>query len=210
MGNYKKKNLSQDFVNDISKCVNAYTSSYKQESIITEFGTNNKVVGILLSGELDIIKEDKLGNRTILEKLTPLSIFAEQLTFYDDDYVYVKSKKESTVIILNYDYINKRCARNCENHNNLIARINELLIKRSNQLSERLDILSRKTIEDKLIAYFNTIKNPNTNKLTLPFSLSSLSEYLCIDRANMMRELKKMEEKNLIIRNKSEIELLDI
>lgn len=209
MGNYKKKSVSQDFVNDISKCVNAYTSSYKAGATITEFGTNNKVVGIILSGEIDIIKEDLYGNRSILEKLTPLSIFAEQLTYYDNDYVYVKSKTDSTVIILNYDYINKRCARNCENHNNLISRINELLIKRSNQLSERLDILSRKTIEEKLMAYFKTLKKEDSNKIILPFSLSSLAEYLCIDRSNMMRELNKMEDKFLIIRHKSEIELLD-
>ena len=52
MGIYKTNNLSKDFVNDISKCVNAYTNTYKSNSKITEYGTNNKVVGILTLGDL--------------------------------------------------------------------------------------------------------------------------------------------------------------
>ena len=95
MGIYKNNNLSKDFVNDISKCVNAYTNTYKSNSKITEYGTNNKVVGIVISGEVDIIREDENGNRTILEKLTKNSIFAEQLTFFNydsNDYIYVLGK----------------------------------------------------------------------------------------------------------------------
>lgn len=212
MGIYKTNNLSKDFVNDISKCVNAYTNTYKSNSKITEFGTNNKVVGIVISGEVDIIREDENGNRTILEKLTKNSIFAEQLTFFNyesNDYIYVLSKTESTIIFLNYDYIIKRCARNCENHRLLVNHISELLISRSNFLSSRIDILSRKTIEDKLLTFFKYLKtNTKSNIVVIPFSFSSLSEYLCIDRSNMMRELKNMEKKNIIKRNKNTIEIL--
>ena len=209
MGNIKNNNISKDFVNDISKCVNAYINNYKKDSIITEFGSNSKVVGIIVQGEIDIIREDELGNRTILEKLTKNSIFAEQLTYFKDDYIYVKSKTDSTIIILNYDCMLKRCARNCENHNILISRISELLIERSNFLSQRIDILSRKNIEDKLMAYFKSLpKNKkNSNEIIIPFSLANLAEYLCIDRSNMMRELKNMENKKIIKRNKNIIEL---
>ena len=208
MENFKKNVNSKDFVNDISKCVNAFINNYKSGSIVTEFGTNNKVVGIIIKGEIDIIREDKFGNRTILEKLTKNSIFAEQLTYFIDDYLYALSKTDSTIIILNYDFMFKRCARNCENHNTLVTRISELLIERSNFLSQRIDILSRKTIEEKLIAYFNTLnKNKNSN-IIIPYSLSNLAEYLCIDRASMMRELKNMEKKKIIKRNKNEIEIL--
>ena len=196
MGNFKNNNLSKDFVNDISKCVNAYINNYKKGSIVTEFGSNSKVVGVIIRGEIDIIREDENGNRTILEKLTENSIFAEQLTYFKNDYLYAVSKTDCTIIILNYDFMLKRCARNCENHRILTSRILELLIERSNFLSQRLDILSRKSIEDKLLT------------ITIPFSLSNLAEYLCIDRSNMMRELGIMEKKKIIKRNKNEIELL--
>lgn len=211
MGNLKNNTNSKDFVNDITQCVNAYINNYKAGSIVTEFGTNNKVVGIIIKGEIDIIREDELGNRTILEKLNKNSIFAEQFTYFKDDYIYAISKIDCTIIILNYDSILKRCAKNCDNHNILISRISELLIERSNFLSQRIDILSRKNIEDKLLSYFKTLpqNEKNSNKVTIPYSLSNLAEYLCIDRSNMMRELKIMEKKHLIKRNRNIIELLD-
>lgn len=208
MENYKKNNDSKYFVNDISKCINAYINNYKKGSIVTEFGSNSKVVGIIIRGEIDIIREDENGNRTILEKLTENSIFAEQLTYFKSDYLYAVSKTDCTIIILNYDFILKRCARNCENHKILISRILELLIERSNFLSQRLDILSRKNTEDKLLTYFKTLRPNQKNIVTIPFSLSNLAEYLCIDRSSMMRELTIMEKKKLIKRNKNEIELL--
>jgi CRP-like cAMP-binding protein len=211
MGNFKSTVSSKEFVNDISRCVNAYINNYKEGSIITEFGANSKVVGIVIRGEIDIIREDELGNRTILEKLTKDCIFAEQLTYFKDDYIYVKSQTDSSIIILNYDFMLKRCARNCDNHNILISRISELLIERSNFLSQRIDILSRKNIEDKLLAYFKSLlqDKKNSNEITIPCSLSNLAEYLCVDRSNMMRELKNMEKKNIIKRNKNTIELID-
>lgn len=209
MENFKKNVNSKDFVNDISKCVNAFINNYKSGSIVTEFGSNSKVVGIIIRGEIDIIREDEFGNRTILEKLTKNSIFAEQLTYFKDDYLYALSKTDSTIIILNYDFMFKRCAKNCENHNILVSRISELLIERSNFLSQRIDILSRKNIEEKIIAYLNTLnKDKNSSYVVIPYSLSSLAEYLCIDRSNMMRELKNMEKKKLIKRTKNEIEIL--
>ena len=208
MGNYKKNNNSKEFVNDISKCANAFIGNYKQGAKVTEFGTNNKVVGIVIRGEIDVIREDELGNRTILEKLLPNSIFAEQLTYYGDDFTYAISSTDSSIVILTYDYIIKSCSRNCEHHQKLVSRISELLIERSTLLSKRVDILSRKTTRDKLIAYFKTLTDEESDKIHIPYSYSNLAEYLCIDRANLMRELKKMEDEKIIKREKQDITLM--
>ena len=105
MGNFKNINDSKELVNNISKCANAYLNNYKQGAKVTEFGTNNKVVGVVIRGEIDIVREDELGNRTILEKILPHSLFSEQLTYYKDDRTYAISSTDSTIIILTYDYI---------------------------------------------------------------------------------------------------------
>lgn len=207
MGNYKKINDSKELVNDISKCANAFIGNYKQGAKVTEFGTNNKVVGIVINGEIDVIREDELGNRTILEKLLPNSVFSEQLTYFRDDHTYAISSTNSTIMILTFDYIIKSCARNCENHAKLVARMSELLIDRSNRLSQRIDILSRKTTRDKLLCYFKTLISSNEKTIHIPYSYSNLAEYLCIDRANLMRELKKMEDEGIIKKDKQTITL---
>ena len=66
-------------------------------------------------------------------------------------------------------------------------------------LSERVEILSRRTIRDKLSAYFllQSLKN-GEETINLPFSYSALGEYICADRSAMMRELRKMKEDGLL------------
>ena len=66
-------------------------------------------------------------------------------------------------------------------------------------LTEKVDILSHRSIRGKLMSYFR-IQSTKQNTLTfeLPFSLLKLANYLCIDRSAMMRELKKMKEEEMI------------
>ena len=66
-------------------------------------------------------------------------------------------------------------------------------------LSERVEILSRRSIRDKLLCYFTMqCAKVNGNRFTLPFSLSALADYISTDRSAMMRELKKMREERLV------------
>ena len=66
-------------------------------------------------------------------------------------------------------------------------------------LTEKVDILSHRSIRGKLMSYFR-IQSTKTGELSfqLPFSLLKLANYLCIDRSAMMREIKKMKEEELI------------
>lgn len=57
--------------------------------------------------------------------------------------------------------------------------------------NERIEILTQKTIRDKLLNYFNTLSRKQTSRnIILPYTLTDLSDYLSIDRSAMMREIK--------------------
>ena len=76
-------------------------------------------------------------------------------------------------------------------------------IKKNN---ERIEILTNKTIRDKLLAYFkiNTI-----NKVVkLPFTLTDLADYLAVNRSAMSRELKNLKEEGLIEIKDKKIKIL--
>ena len=65
-------------------------------------------------------------------------------------------------------------------------------------LTEKVDILSHRSIRGKLMSYFR-IQSTKTGELSFlpPFLCSSL-RIICIDRSAMMREIKKMKEEELI------------
>ena len=67
----------------------------------------------------------------------------------------------------------------------------------------RIEILSSKTTRDKILAFVNiSLANSNATSFKLPMTLTSLAEYLCVDRSAMMRELKKLSDEGVLKINK--------
>ena len=70
---------------------------------------------------------------------------------------------------------------------------------RSRLLSERVDVLSRRSIREKLLCYFRQLADKaGEETFTLPFSLSTLADYIATDRSAMMRELKRLREEGVV------------
>ena len=64
-----------------------------------------------------------------------------------------------------------------------------LLSNKTRSLSERVDVLSRRSIREKLLCYFRQqTEKSGEDVFTLPFSLSVLADYIATDRSAMMRE----------------------
>lgn len=73
----------------------------------------------------------------------------------------------------------------------------------------RIELLSKRTIREKLLAYFTIISTRNISKsFTIPFSLTDLADYLSIDRSAMMRELGILKSDGIIEKSGNRITLL--
>ena len=74
-----------------------------------------------------------------------------------------------------------------------------LMSDKAQALSQRVDVLSRRSIREKLLCYFRQLsERAGSNTFTLPFSLSTLADYIATDRSAMMRELKRLREEGAI------------
>ena len=84
-----------------------------------------------------------------------------------------------------------------------------LMAEKVVHLTEKVDILSHRSIRGKLMCYFR-IQSTKQGELTfqLPMSLLKLANYLCIDRSAMMREIKKMKEEEIVEIDGREVTLL--
>ena len=81
--------------------------------------------------------------------------------------------------------------------------------RKSMALSERIEVLSRRTIRDKLLCYFSLQSmRSGSSTFNLPFSISALADYICSDRSAMMREMKNMRQNGLIDADGRKITLL--
>lgn len=124
--------------------------------------------------------------------------------------LFVMAKEKSRILIFNYDIFEKKCKRNCKIHEELLLGLPNLVLTKVSDLNLRIELLSKKTIRDKLISYFKILSEKNFSKtFTLPLSLTDLADYLSVDRSAMMREIKTLKNEGFIKKgDKNKITLL--
>lgn len=91
----------------------------------------------------------------------------------------------------------------------MIENMFHLISEKASALSERVEVLSRRSIRDKLLCYFSLQQAKNGGSFTLPFSLSALADYISTDRSAMMRELKNLADEGIIERDGKKLRILD-
>ena len=157
-------------------------------------------VGVVQSGKISLIKIDANGGRTIFEQLREGGVFGDALGFARADAsLYLLADEDCSVLYIDYEHIVKRCPNACTHHCTVVANHVKLMSEKTQALSEHLEILSRRTIREKLLAYFSMQAAKNRSAyFTLPFSQTSLADYVCVDRSAMVRELRRMHEEGLV------------
>lgn len=191
-------NIEENDVKKLLTCFQANTLHFKRETTILSNVTNTRQVGVIISGGANIIRYNFDGSRTIMETLSSGDAFGE-FSASNGEELYIISSEESDIVLFDYERLINRCKKNCPYHNQVIDNMLQILSDRLKRNNERIEILTKKTIREKLLAYFNFISKRQISRvITLPFSLTDLADYLSIDRSAMMRELRNLKDEGLI------------
>ena len=188
-------------VDAMIQCFRMRRGEFAPGQTICVYGESGGEVGVLLRGEAELVRFDNAGTRTILERLETGGVFGESLAFTPTlgDCVEVVSAAGSEVLFMEYSHIMKRCENACAHHSKLVQNMFRLVAEQTRRLSQRVEVLSRRSIRDKLMCWFQLRRlAAGADSFTLPFTLSALADYISADRSAMMRELKRMKEEGLV------------
>ncbi len=203
------KNLSKNPIftgvtpEDIEKmivCFEAEKKMFRDKQTVYVYDAGCQKVGLLYYGCVSINRINADGSLDMLEYIEDSGIFGTAFTFFEhDDEFIVICERNCAILFVDKTHITKRCANACAHHSVVIENLLTFLSKKIVNLTEKVDILSHRTIREKLFCYFRmqTAKS-GKNFFQMPFSFLALANYLCIDRSAMMRELKKMKEEKAV------------
>ena len=195
------RNITAEQWQDMRRCFGVVERGYRADDVVYDFGEGSNMIGIVLSGSAVVERIDDQGNRAILEHLTPGGVFGEMLMFANvhGDSIRVLCEQPGRVCFMPYQALTKRCENACDHHSRLVENMFTLVADKATTLSERVEVLSRRSIRDKLLCYFamQSAKGQQ-GAFTLPFTLSALADYISADRSAMMRELKKMRSEGVV------------
>ena len=192
-------------------CFHAVCKSYRSDDVICDLGSNCNSVGIIERGEAVLIRIDENGIETVMETLGPGGVFGKDLAFSGSrqDSLEVVSRSACDVLFIDYAHILKRCENACTHHSILVQNMLRLMSGKAQTLSERVDVLSRRSIREKLMCYFHQqSQRAGSAAFRLPFSLSMLADYIATDRSAMMRELKRLKDDGVLASDGRQIKLL--
>lgn len=183
------------------KCLNARKSDYKKQDIILLEGEPAPYVGIVLSGKIQIIKEDFRGNRNILADIEPGNLFAEAYSCVQVNNlpITVISITESEILWIDYKKIISTCSYACRFHTKLIENMLMILSSKNILLSQKIEHISKRTTREKLLAYLSDqAAKYKSNEFDIPFNRQELADYLCVDRSAMSNELCKLQNDGIL------------
>lgn len=190
--------IKKDDISKMLKCFDAKIFTYKKDRTIISNVINTKVIGIILTGTANMVRYDYNGNRTIIEKLEKDSIFGEVFSYLGTE-ISVIATSECEVLFIDYQHLINRCRKCCSCHTKMTDNVLQLLSKKIIQLSEQLEVISKRTIREKLLSYFNLVaKSKGRRSFNLPLTYTELADYLSIDRSAMMREIKNLKIEGII------------
>ena len=196
------QDISYEEYSRLLTCFQAVQKSFRSDDLIYDFSSpKNDVVGIVERGNAALIRIDEEGVATVMEELGPGGVFGRTLAFAGSggDSLQVVCRTSCDVLFIDYPHILKRCEHACNRHSVLVQNMLRLMSDKAQALSQRVDVLSRRSIREKLLCYFRQLsERAGSNTFTLPFSLSTLADYIATDRSAMMRELKRLREEGAI------------
>lgn len=200
-----------DLINNIeSGCSKIQKKNFSKNEIITTYIQKRNQMCIMIHGTADLIRYDLNGNKDIVDNFNEYDIFGE--VFYPvhtNNELTVIATTNCEVLFLLHDDIYKKCKQNCKFHTTLSSHILELTLRNSVHQNTRIEVLSKRTIREKLLTYFSILSSKDFSKaFTLPFSLTNLADYLSVDRSAMMRELKNLVDEGFISKDGNRIKLL--
>ena len=192
-------------------CIGYHIREYKKGEIIALEAENINHVGVVISGAVDMRKEDVWGNRTMLVRSYPEDIFGETFACGEDSLSMVTfaAAEDSKVMFLSFCRVMHTCTHACQFHQTLIENMVRLIARKNRELMRKIEVVSKRTLREKILAYLSIqAQSQGTRMFQIPLGRVEWAEYLCADRSALTRELAKMKEEGILDYHRNSFKIL--
>ncbi len=200
------KGIKHEELPHLLRCIKANYHLYTKNDIIFMQDDIIHEIGIILSGSIDIAKEDYVGNKVIVNRLTAGDLFAEVFVCSGKNIspVTVFSHGNSEIMFIDFYQLVGMCEHSCSFHRKLISNMMTILANKTLVMNEKMEYLSKRTIEQKLATYLiNQIRKNVNLSFTIPYNRYELAEYLYSNRSALSRVLSSLQEKGILTYKKN-------
>lgn len=192
-------------------CLGARRKRFEKGGMILAQGDEAGWLGIVLSGGVQVLREDYGGSRSLLARLEAGELFAEVFACADTAVmpVSVMAMEETEVLLIGGRRMLHTCSGACAFHQQLIFNLMRILAAKNLMCNQKIEILSKRTTREKLLHYLMLeAGKAQSSTFEIPFNRQELADYLEADRSGLSAEISKLRREGVLRCERSRFTLL--
>lgn len=183
------------------RCFGARVISVTKNTTVFCEGQTADRVGVVLTGAVQTVQDDYLGNRTIVSMASPGELFSEGFACAGVDClpVSIVAAADSQIMLIDCSHILTMCHNACAFHNQMIRNLLLSVAQNNLRLNQKIEILSKRTTRDKVMAYLlSEAKLHGSNDFVIPYDRQELADFLGVERSAMSTVIGKLRDDGFI------------
>ena len=194
-------------------CIAPRTARYEKGAMIAQAGTPMLEIGIVLAGLVAVTKETPLGERIVLNKISPGGIYGEVAALSDAQRApaTIFAAENSEIMFMLPEKVLNPCRNICLWHQTLTANLVRMVADKALYLNHKIDYLTIKSMRGKLCTYlYEQYLMVGCPQFTLPLNRNELADFLNVSRPSMSRELGRMRDEKILSFSGSKFQILNL
>lgn len=193
--------IEKENLKSMLKCLEIHIREFRRGDMIFHEGDPAVYIGVVLSGNVQIVRDDYYGNRSIIATIPSLQLFAEAFPCARVSTlpIGVCAGTDTTVMLIDCKKILQPSCKACEFHNILIYNLLQNVSQKNLLLNQKIEITSKKTTKDKLMTFLLAqAKQKGSNAFAIDYDRQALADYLGVERSAMSAQIGKLQEEGYL------------
>ena len=192
--------VASDDLDAVLNCLQARIIRVSRGQTVFQEGEPAENVGIVLSGWVQMVRDDYFGNRSIIGHAEPSQLFGEAFACAGTEMlVSVVAAADGEIMLADCRKVLTLCKNSCTFHNQIIYNLLQIVARKNLLLSQKLEILSRRSTREKLMQYLlQEAKNAGSDEFSIPYDRQGLADFLGVERSALSAEISRMRADGLI------------
>ncbi len=194
-------------------CLDFKVRSFSRNDIVNMAGNLFEGMGVVVEGQVSVVKENAGGERIIFSILEPGELFGEMAVFSGNMKwpATVIAQSDCSVMYVPADKLVGQCTESCAGHRKLMMNMLGILSRKAIKLSRQLEYLSIRSMRSRIAAFLlEQHRRSGQFIFMLEMNRNELADFLNVTRPSLSREMCRMRDEGILDFHRSSVQIRDI
>ena len=196
------RGIHEESYHDALKYLHVFTRAFSKGEFIMNIGDEFRYSDLVLEGVIECSYQDSDFNKYNMNHFSECELFGESMTCAEvnDSPMQISAVTDCVIMFLDFRVLYDSSVK-YEYSMCLSVNIIRSISSQNFFMKQKVRILSVKDLRSRILIYLKSLHPDENGNVTLPFTKTSMAEFLCVNRTALSRELSHMVHDKIITMN---------